>query len=78
MIVYSSRPQNQSINFFKGPYQLAGTVDGDDTTAPTSPQEITSPFPLTDGQHLFVQIRVHRIDGRLSGKWRGGADVTSG
>ncbi len=78
MVVYVSRPQNASINFFKGPYQLADTVDGDDTTPPTSPQTIAAPFTIADGQVIFVQVRVCRLDGRLSGLWRGNAAVTSG
>jgi len=78
MIVYSSRPQNATINFFKGPYQLAGTIDGDDTVAPTSPATIASPFLIATDQVIFVQVRVHRIDGRLSGLWRGNETVTSG
>lgn len=77
MIVYISRPQNASINFFKGPYQFADTIDGDDTTAPTSPAQITAPFTLSLGQVVFVRIRVHRIDGRLSGEWFGNVVVTA-
>lgn len=71
MVVYISRPQNAGIKFFKGPYRFADTIDGDDTTAPTSPAVIAVPFPITSGQQLFVQIRVHRLDGRLSAIWRG-------
>lgn len=78
LVVYASRPQNPSINFFKGPYQLAGTVDGDDTTPPTSPATIVMPFTITDGQFVFVQLRALRTDGRLSGFWRGNVVVTSG
>lgn len=76
MIVYISRPQNPSINFFKGPYQFAARIDGDMTTPPTSPAMIAVPFLITAGQTLFAQIRVCRADGRLSGKFRGNIVVT--
>lgn len=66
MLVYISRPQNPGINFFKGPYRLAGKIDGDDTTAPTSPTTIPVPFAIVALQRLFWQIRVTRRDGRLS------------
>lgn len=78
MIVYISAPQNASINYFKGPYQFAETIDGDDTTAPTSPQNMPAGSTLAVGQVVFVRIRVHRIDGRLSGEWFGNVVVTSG
>lgn len=76
MLVYLSRPQNPSINFFKGPYQFAGSIDGDAITPPVSPSTINSPFLISDGQTLFMQIRVCRADGRLSGKFRDNTVVT--
>lgn len=66
MLVFASRPQNASIEFFRGPYQLAGQVDGDDTVAPTSPAAITNPFLMAVGQKVFLRVRVTRLDGRLS------------
>lgn len=66
MLVYISRPQNPGINFFKGPYRLAGKIDGDGITPPTSPAVIVVPFTITLGQRLFWRIRVTRDDGRLS------------
>lgn len=66
MLVYGSRPVNASIAFFKGPYRLAGTIDGDSTTPPTSPATLTNPFPFVAGQRVFTQFRVSRADGRLS------------
>jgi len=70
LLVYSSRPQNPTINFFKGPYRYAGKIAGDETTPPTSPQTLTSPFVLGTGQRVFLQARVTRGDGRLSGTFR--------
>lgn len=71
MIVFASRPQSAGINFFKGPYRLAGTIDGNSTTAPTSPAAIALPFPITAGNKIFFQVRVSRADGRLSSPFRG-------
>jgi hypothetical protein len=70
MIVSISRPQNATINFFKGPYNVAGTIDGDGTTPPTSPGTISVPFPVVAGQKVFVQCRIVRADGRLSEPFR--------
>lgn len=70
MLVYNSAGQNLSVNFFKGPYRLAGSIDGDDSTAPTSPAVVTSQFPFVAGQINFVRFRVTRVDGRLSSSFR--------
>lgn len=72
MLIYSSRPQNPSINFFKGPYRFAGMIDGDGVTAPTSPATIAASFVFAAGQKIFVQIRITRADGRLTLPFRGG------
>lgn len=66
LVVWVSRPQNPSINFFKGPYRLGASILGDDALPPTSPSLITAPFPFVAGQKLFVKIRAIRKDGRLS------------
>jgi len=66
LAVYSSRPQNLSINFFKGPYQLAGYVQGIAAGPAVSPLNATSPFAFTAGQKIFARINVVRADGRLS------------
>lgn len=73
MLVYGSAPKNVSIDFFKGPYRLAGLVAGDSGTPPTSPAAITSPFAYAAGNKGFVQVRVTRADGRLSAPFRGSA-----
>lgn len=66
MLVYVSRPKNPSVNFFKGPYRFAGSIDGDSVTPPTSPANIAVPFPVVAGQKLFTRAQVLRADGRLS------------
>lgn len=70
LLVYASKGQNPTKNFFKGPFELAGKIAGDATTAPTSPQTITAPSTLTSGQRVFVQCRILRADGRLSEPFR--------
>lgn len=63
--VYVSRPQNTSINYFKGPYRLAATVIGA-VVPPTSPVTVVVPFPITAGQRIFMQARASAADGRIS------------
>lgn len=65
LMVYASRPQNPSINFFRGPYQFAGKVAGAGTP-PTSPANITVPFALSAGQKVFFRFNAFTADGRLS------------
>jgi hypothetical protein len=67
--VLVSRGQNPSVNFFKGPYRFAGVILGAGTP-PTSPAEITLPFPVAAGQKVFAQIRIQQADGRLSAPLR--------
>lgn len=70
LIIYASRPQNPTVNFFKGPYQVAGKVSGDGTTPPTSPTTMAVPFAVVAGQKVFAQARIVRADGRLSAPFR--------
>lgn len=69
LLLYSSRPQAQSINFFKGPFRLAGSVAGTNTTGTAT---ITMPFNNGDTRNrTFYQIRVSRADGRLTSTFPG-------
>lgn len=70
LIVYASRPQNSTVNYFKGPYLVAGKIAGDSVTPPTTPTTIAVPFAVVEGQKLFVQCRIVRADGRLSQPFR--------
>lgn len=70
MLIYTSREQNPTIKFFKGPYRLAGAIVGDATTPPTSPADIITPFPAAVANRVFVRVRVTRADGRLSEDFR--------
>lgn len=77
MLVYLSRPQNATVNYFKGPYKLSGLINGDAGTAPTSPATITSQFALAVGQKVFVRTVVTRADGRFSADFRAFGVVTT-
>ena len=66
MLVYISRSLSQTINFFKGPFRFGTNIDGDDTTAPTSPVVVNSPFTVAASQQVFTRVTVTRADGRLS------------
>lgn len=69
MCLFVSRPQNPTVNYFKGPFRLALTILGDATTAPTTPQSITNPFPQGVGQKVFVRQVIVRADGRYSAEF---------
>lgn len=71
MLIQVSRPMNASINFFKGPYRIAGKVQGDSVAPPVSPEAVAAPFAFVAGQQLALEIKVSRADGRLSAKFRG-------
>jgi hypothetical protein len=70
LMLYVSRPQNPTVNYFKGPYLIAGKIEGDGTTAPTTPATIALPFAAVAGQKIFAQARIVRADGRLSEPFR--------
>jgi hypothetical protein len=70
MLIFASRPQNPSINYFKGPYRFAGLIAGDSVTPPTSPATINMPFPFVAGQKLFFKATIARADGRYSSPFR--------
>jgi hypothetical protein len=63
MFVYLSRPQNPSINFFRGPYRTAAVIVGD-AVPPVSPTIANVPFPIIAGQRLFGRAVVAQADGR--------------
>lgn len=68
--VYGSRPQNPSVNFFKGPYRMIGTVPGADPTPPTSPVTMLLAFPVVEGHKVFFRCNITRADGRLASSFR--------
>jgi len=68
LYVFASRAISPAVNFFKGPYRFMGQVDGDATTAPTSPVTLTWPFGQSApaGARLFTRAVVSDSQGRLS------------
>ena len=70
MLVLASRGQNASINFFKGPYRFADSIDGEVAIPPTTPAAIVLPFIIAATQRVFIEVKVSRADGRLSSTFR--------
>lgn len=66
MLIYGSRSQSPGRNYFKGPYRYADAIEGDSTTPPTTPFEVSNPFEIVADNKTFVLARVTRADGRLS------------
>ena len=72
MYIFVGKPMNAQRNFFAGPWKFAAAIDGDDTTPPTSPSEIDSPWVISEGQALWSYARIARADGRISEPFRAG------
>jgi len=69
MLLQMGKPQNPTVNFFKGPWKTIGKISGA-AVAPTSPVELSGAFVISAGQRIFVQARIIRKDGRLSAPFR--------
>lgn len=69
LLVYVSRPQNIGINFFKGPYRLAGTINGA-VVPPASPATITTPFALNLARPAFARFVAVTALGQISAAQR--------
>lgn len=65
-MMLDGRPQNNTRNFFAGPYRGIEWLGGIQPPGNTSPQTHTSIFTLVEGQKIWVQARIIRADGRLS------------
>lgn len=68
LAIQTSRNLAVGINYFGGPYRFAVAVDGDGTTPPVSPENLTSNafgFVLSD-QRVAFRIRASDGEGRLS------------
>lgn len=59
-------PQNPNIRFFGGPFRLTLPILGSVSSPETSPFDVASPWPFSEGQRLWVQTRIGFADGRLS------------
>lgn len=66
LLIYASRPQNNTKNFFKGPYRFVSKVAGA-ATPPTTPASLTLPFVAGPaGSKVFMRAVAVRADGRPS------------
>jgi len=70
MQIQMGMPQPATREFFNGPWRIAGTILGDSITAPTTPATIPVPFPVQEGQRVYVKARITRLDGRVSDFFR--------
>lgn len=66
LIVQQGRPQSVTRNFFKGPWQVCGTIEGNTAVPITGTQTVPEAFPFSIGQKVFTRICVSLADGRLS------------
>lgn len=65
LLVEMGMPQNQTRNFFGGPWRVAGSIAG--AVVPvTSPQTVNTAWTLTYGQKIWVRCKIIRADGRVS------------
>lgn len=77
LLIYASRPQNLTVNFFRGPFRLAGQILGNSVTPPATGDTVNAPFAFVEGQKVFVQARILRGDGRLSEPFRVSVDCAA-
>jgi len=63
---YVGRPQNPSVNYFKGPYRFAFAFSGSGGNPLTNPRISSTPFHFALGQRVFCQFRAQAEDGRIS------------
>jgi len=64
--IKQSRPQNPTVNFFKGPWRFVGSIAGA-LIAPTSPEVLDALYlPLIAGQKLFFEVRAINADFRVT------------
>lgn len=62
IIFQQSRPQNQTINFFRGPYRFMNSFEGPQISPIAGP----AVFPFVADQRLFFRVRASLADGRLT------------
>jgi hypothetical protein len=66
LLVYCSRPQNPSLEFFRGPYRLTDYIEGDSVAPPGPPVVMDAPFPFVEAQKLFYRFVITRADARYT------------
>ena len=74
MWIYQGRPQNAGVKFFKGPWRLVASIEGDSITPPTTPLVLSAAtltaegYTITEGQSSSLAVAVGRADGRLASR----------
>jgi hypothetical protein len=63
--VFQGRPQNPSVNFYKGPYRFIQNLDGSGSPL-TSPHIFPAVLPFALGQMVPMAFRACAPDGRIS------------
>ncbi|MBA7716904.1 hypothetical protein ES703_125989 [subsurface metagenome] len=70
MLIYAGMPQNNSRTFFNGPWRYFYRILGDSGAPPSTPSTgQVWPWIPGIGNKLWMKIRIHRVDGRLSNEF---------
>lgn len=77
MSVFMGMPQNPGVDSFDGPWRYAGVILGDGTTPLTSPQTMAVPFPVVEGQKVWLKAQIMEADGRMSRPFRNVSSVVA-
>lgn len=78
MIIEVGIPQDDSVEFFNGPWRHAGVLLGDAITPITTPDAtLDVPFEVGDGQKVWTRAKIIRADGRLSDWFRSDSIVAT-
>ena len=70
LVYYQGSPQNAQRNFFAGPWKLLSFTAGETGVPVASPVAEASVYGIAEGQHIWVQARILRADGRISELFR--------
>jgi hypothetical protein len=70
LFVYAGIPKSPNIEFFDGPWRLAGAIEGDLALPPSTPEVIAEPWVVALDQKQWVYGRIGRADGRLTERFR--------
>ena len=70
LLVYMGLPQDDSVEFFNGPWRYAGALLGDAADPPETGDPVPCSFVCAAGQKIFTQAKIIRADGRISDSFR--------
>lgn len=65
LLFYASPPRPLTVNFYRGPYKLAGTLAGQPLGPSYTPFIFSLPLPAAVNQRVFVRARQVRADARI-------------